>query len=299
MSSAPPTDSHRRALITGGGGQLGQELRDTVPTGWTALSCTSAEFDVTRPGQVGEVLERVRPAVVINAAAYTGVDAAEQEPARAHAVNAAGAANVAAASRVVGARLIQVSTDYVFGGALGRPYLPDDRTEPLGVYGRTKLEGEREVMRIAADTSVILRTAWLYSGRGRNFVLTMLRLFREREEVGVVCDQVGTPTWCRSAAEAIWAAAQRPDVSGIHHWTDEGMASWYELALAVQEEALALGLLQRPVPIRPLRSDQYPTPARRPSYSVLDASATEAALGLRRRPWRVTLHLMLQELVRA
>ncbi len=299
MSSDALSDPHCLALITGGGGQLGQELRDTVPAGWTALSCTSAELDVARPDQVAEVLERFRPALVINAAAYTGVDAAEQEPARAHAVNAAGAANVAAASREIGARLVQVSTDYVFDGALGRPYLPDDRTEPLGVYGRTKLEGEREVLRLAADTSVILRTAWLYSGRGRNFVLTMLRLLGEREEVGVVCDQVGTPTWCRSVAEAIWAAAERPDLRGIHHWTDEGTASWYELALAIQEEALALGLLQRQVPIRPLRSDQYPTPARRPAYSVLDASATEVALGLRRRPWRIALHLMLEGLVRA
>jgi dTDP-4-dehydrorhamnose reductase len=292
-------DAARTALITGGGGQLGQELRDTAPPGWAALSCSSAELDVTRPDAVAEELERARPAVVINAAAYTGVDAAEHEPARAHAVNAVGAANVAAACRAIGARLIQVSTDYVFDGALGRPYRPDDRTAPLGVYGRTKLDGEREVMRLAADTSVILRTAWLYAGRGRNFVLTMLRLFRERDEVGVVCDQVGTPTWCRSVAEAIWAVAERPHLRGIHHWTDEGTASWYEFALAIQEEALALGLLPRRVSVRPLRTDQYPTPARRPSYSVLDATGTAEALGLPRRPWRDSLHLMLQGLVRA
>jgi dTDP-4-dehydrorhamnose reductase len=293
------SDSGRTALITGGGGQLGQELRDTAPPAWTALSCSSAELDVTRPEVVAEVLERTRPTVVINAAAYTGVDAAEHEPARAHAVNAVGAANMAAACRAIGARLIQVSTDYVFDGALGRPYRPDDPTEPLGVYGRTKLEGEREVMRLAAGTSVILRTAWLYSGRGRNFVLTMLRLFRERDEVGVVCDQVGTPTWCRSVAEAIWAAAERPDLRGVHHWTDEGTASWYELALAIQEEALALGLLPRPVSVRPLRTDQYPTPARRPAYSVLDATATAETLRLPRRPWRVNLRLMLRGLARA
>lgn len=293
------SDSGRTALITGGGGQLGQELRDTAPPAWKALSCSSAELDVTRSEVVAEVLERTRPTVVINAAAYTGVDAAEHEPARAHAVNAVGAANVAAACRAIGARLIQVSTDYVFDGALGRPYLPDDSTAPLGVYGRTKLDGEREVMRLAAGTSVILRTAWLYSGRGRNFVLTMLRLFRERDEVGVVCDQVGTPTWCRSVAEAIWAAAERPDLRGVHHWTDEGTASWYELALAIQEEALALGVLPRPVSVRPLRTDQYPTPARRPAYSVLDATATAETLRLPRRPWRVNLRLMLRGLARA
>jgi dTDP-4-dehydrorhamnose reductase len=203
------------------------------------------------------------------------------------------------ACRRVGARLIQVSTDYVFDGATRRPYLPDDPPQPLGVYGRTKLAGEREVIRICGGEAVILRTAWLYSRWGRNFVLTMLRLFEERDEVGVVRDQVGAPTWSRSLAEAIWAAATRPEVRGIHHWTDEGVTSWYDFALAIQAEALKLGLVRRRLPIRPLRTDQYQTAARRPSYSVLDATATEAALRLPRRPWRVTLHLMLQDLARA
>ena len=177
---------------------------------------------MTQAGAVADVLARVRPAVVINAAAYTAVDAAEAEPDRAHAVNAEGAGNVAEACRRVGARMIQVSTDYVFDGAAGRPYRPDDRPRPLGTYGRTKLAGEREVIRLLGDEAVILRTSWLYSRWGRNFVLTMLRLFEERDEVGVVQDQVGAPTWSRSLAEAIWVAASRPEVRGIHHWTDEG-----------------------------------------------------------------------------
>jgi dTDP-4-dehydrorhamnose reductase len=248
---------------------------------------------------VAEVLGRVRPLLVINAAGYTGVDAAEREPGRAHTVNALGAAHVAAECRRVGARLIQVSTDYVFDGIQRRPYLPGDRPSPLGVYGRTKLAGENEVTRLSERSALILRSAWLYSRRGHNFVLTMLRLLREREDVGVVCDQVGAPTWCRSLAEAVWAAAGRPQVRGIHHWTDEGVASWYDFAVAIQEEALALGLLQREVPIRPLRSDEYPSAARRPAYSVLDATATAAALQLGRRHWRVNLQQMLQGLVRA
>lgn len=292
-------DQGPRAVVTGAGGQLGQELRDTVPPGWTVLPRTSAELDITCPDRVAEVLGRDRPALVINAAAYTAVDAAEREPARAHAVNTVGAETVAAACREIGARLIQVSTDYVFDGSQRRPYLPGDQPRPLGVYGRTKLAGESEVTRVSKGESVIVRTGWLHSGRGRNFALTMLRRLRERDEVGVVCDQVGTPTWCRSVAEAIWAIAQRPGLRGIHHWTDEGTASWYDFALAVQEEALTLGLLQRRVPIRPLSTEQYPTPARRPPYSVLDTTATMAALQLSRRPWRVTLHLMLQGLVRA
>jgi len=289
----------RRALITGGTGQLGRELACTVPPGWCALGFGSADLDVTRAEMVAEVLARVRPAVVINAAAYTAVDAAEAAPDRAHAVNAEGAANVADVCRRVGARMIQVSTDYVFDGAASRPYRPDDQPRPLGAYGRTKLAGEREVIRLLGDEAVILRTSWLYSRWGRNFVLTMLRLFEERDEVGVVQDQVGAPTWSRSLAEAIWVTASRPEVRGMHHWTDEGVTSWYDFAMAIQAEALELGLLRRRAAIRPLHTDQYPTAAPRPPYSVLDATTTEAALRLPRRPWRVSLQHMLQDLARA
>jgi dTDP-4-dehydrorhamnose reductase len=288
----------RRALITGGTGQLGRELAGKVPPGWCALALGSADLDVTQAGAVADVLVRVQPAVLINAAAYTAVDAAEAEPDRAHAVNAEGAANVAEACRRVGARMIQVSTDYVFDGAASRPYRPDDRPRPLGTYGKTKLAGEREVIRLLGDEAVILRTSWLYSRWGRNFVLTMLRLFEERDEVGVVQDQVGAPTWSRSLAEAIWAAASRPEVRGIHHWTDEGVTNWHDFAVAIQAEALELGLLRRRVAIRPLHADQYPTAAKRPPYSVLDATMTEAALRLPRRPWRVSLQHMLQDLAR-
>jgi dTDP-4-dehydrorhamnose reductase len=293
------SEEQKRALVTGGTGQLGREMVQTAPPGWCALAFGSAALDVTRAEAVADVLERVGPAVVINAAAYTAVDAAEAEPDRAHAVNAVGAANVAEACRRVGARLIQVSTDYVFDGTATRPYRPDDEPRPLGVYGTTKLAGEAEVIRLLGDEAVILRTAWLYSRWGRNFVLTMLRLLEERDQVAVVQDQVGAPTWSRSLAEAIWAAAARPELRGIYHWTDEGVTSWYDFAVAIQRDALELGLVRRRVPIRPLRTDQYPTAARRPPYSVLDATRTETALRLSRRPWGVSLHLMLQDLAGA
>jgi dTDP-4-dehydrorhamnose reductase len=283
-------------LITGAGGQVGRELIGTVPSGWVARPYTSAELDVSRAEMVADVLGREQPSLVINAAAYTAVDAAEREPERAEAVNARGAGHVAAECRRLGARLIHLSTDYVFDGARGHPYLPEDPPRPLGVYGRTKLMAEREVTGLSGGDALILRTAWLYSREGRNFVLTMLRHMKERDEIGVVCDQVGTPTWCRSLAEAVWAAAERPWLNGIHHWTDDGVASWYDFAVAIQEEARALGYLQRAVPIRRLLTSEYPTAAPRPAYSVLDASATSAALELRRRHWRVSLHLMMQGL---
>lgn len=239
---------------------------------------------------------RDRPTLVINTAAYTAVDAAEREVERAEAVNVLGAANVAEGAGRVGARMIQVSTDFVFDGSQGRPYTVEDPPRPLGVYGRTKLAGEREVAGRLGSRALILRTAWLYSGRGRNFVLTMLSAMKEREEVRVVSDQIGTPTWVRSLADALWAAAGQSSLHGVHHWTDAGVASWFDFAAAIQEEALSLGLLQRAVPIRALRTEQYPTLARRPSYSVLDKSETWAALKLYPPHWRVNLRHMLQGL---
>ena len=288
----------RKALVTGAGGQLGRELLAAAPADWTVVGCTSAELDVTHPERVDEVLGRHRPTLVVNAAAYTAVDAAEREAERAEAVNVLGAARVTEGARRIGARVIHISTDFVFDGAQGHPYLPEDHPRPLGVYGRTKLAGEREVARLSGGDAVILRTAWLYSSHGRNFLLTMLRFMRERDELGVVADQVGSPTSCRSLVAAVWAAAARPRVRGIHHWTDAGVASWYDFAVAIQEEALAAGLLRRAVPVRPLRTEEYPTPARRPSFSVLDATGTAEALGLARRHWRAGLREVIAELPR-
>jgi dTDP-4-dehydrorhamnose reductase len=287
------------ALITGARGQVGIELQNAAPSGWRVVACGSDELDVTRPGMVDTVLERERPAVVFHAAAYTGVDAAEDEPERAEAVNAHGAAHVARAARRVGARVVLVSTDFVFDGAQGHPYVPDDRPNPLGVYGRTKLAGEREVLRLTEGQAAVVRTAWVYAAHGRNFARTMLRLMRERDEVGVVSDQVGTPTWAVSLAAALWAAAGRSGLRGIHHWTDAGVATWFDFAVAIQEEALAVGLLDRTVPVRPLRTPEYPARARRPPYSVLDTSATRAALHLPAVHWRVNLRTMLLELADA
>ncbi len=289
----------RSALIAGAGGQLGRELLASPPAGWRVIGCSSEELDVTRREQVAEVLGRERPDVVINAAAYTAVDAAEQDRERAEAVNAMGAAHLAETATKIGARLIQVSTDFVFDGGQGRPYRPDDEPRPRTVYGHTKLAGERHVARLTGGEAVVLRTAWLYSVWGRNFVLTMLRLMREQDSVAVVSDQVGTPTWARSLADAIWAVADHSDLRGIHHWTDAGVASWFDFAVAVQEEALALGLLNRPVAIKPLRTEDYPTAVRRPPYSVLDKTATWAALGRSARHWRENLRFMLRGLAGA
>ena len=289
----------RIALVTGASGQVGRALRAIAPATWRVVGCDHAALDVTHPESVAAALGRERPALVVNAAAYTAVDAAERDAERAEAVNALGAAHVAEEARRIGARIIHLSTDFVFDGSQGRPYKAGDRPNPQSVYGRTKLAGEREVLRISAGDALILRTSWVYAAEGRTFVLTMLRLMRERPSVGVVCDQVGTPTWARSVAEAVWAAADRAELRGILHWSDAGAASWYDFAVAIQEEAVAAGVLERAVPIQPLRTEEYPSPARRPSYSVLDKSAANAALGLPPVHWREQLRRMLREVAGA
>jgi dTDP-4-dehydrorhamnose reductase len=293
--TSPP---RAKVLITGARGQVGLELQATAPPAWQVLAYGSRDLDVTRADAVREILEWERPALIIQAAAYTDVDAAEREVERAEEVNLAGASNVAAAATHVGARMIYISTDFVFDGKQRHPYAPDDSAHPLCVYGRTKLGGEREVTRLTRGVALIVRTAWVYSVYGRNFVRTMLRLMGEQDSVKVVRDQVGTPTWGRSLAEALWAAADRPDLHGTVHWTDAGVASWYDFAVAIQEEALALGLLRKAVPVHPIRSEEFPAAARRPAYSVLDKTSGWAALGPG-RPWRTNLRTMLQGLVRA
>jgi dTDP-4-dehydrorhamnose reductase len=283
------------ALITGATGQVGLELQATQPNGWTLVACGSKELDVTQADRVRAVLRNERPDVVIHTAGFTEVDRAETEAELAEAVNARGTEHLAEAARAVGARLLYVSSDFVFDGASGRPYTPEDLPRPLGVYGRTKLAGERAAQRILGDRSLVVRTAWVYSRHRRNFVQTMLGLMRVRPEIRVVSDQVGTPTWARPLAEALWSAAVRPELHGILHWTDAGVASWYDFAVAIQEEALAVGLLERAVPVLPIRTDEYPTPAGRPSYAVLDKSVSWSLFERRPRHWRQCLRLMLRE----
>jgi dTDP-4-dehydrorhamnose reductase len=290
-------ESRAKVLITGAQGQIGRELQATAPTGWQVIPCGSAQLDVTRSDSARAVIGRERPDVIIHAAAYTDVDRAEGEAERAEAVNATGAANVASAASVVGARMIYLSTDFVFDGTLGRPYLPQDAARPLGVYGRTKLAGERAVLE--HNGTLVVRTAWVYSAFGRNFVGTMLTQMRTQSSVNVVSDQVGTPTWARSLADALWRAAERPELEGILHWTDAGVASWYDFAVAIQEEALTAGVLTRAVPIHPLRTEEFPRPARRPPYSVLDKTTGWEALGGPAPHWRSNLRCLIESLPHA
>lgn len=284
-----------KVLVTGAEGQLGNELQRTAPPQIALFALPSSALDITDGNAVEAAVRQHGPDIIINAAAHTAVDRAEQEPEKAYAVNDAAVGLIADAAAGVRARLFHVSTDFIFDGAQGRPYGPDDAPNPLGVYGASKLAGERRLQARADVDWLLVRTSWVYSAHGGNFVKTMLRLMGEGRDLRVVADQVGTPTWARSLAEALWLCADK-GVKGLHHWSDAGVASWYDLAVAVQEEALALGLLPSPTAVTPVTTADYPTPARRPSYSVLDKTRTWGELGRAPPHWRVNLRAMLREL---
>jgi dTDP-4-dehydrorhamnose reductase len=256
---------------------------------------TRAQLDISDAAGIARVLKEVRPSWVINGAAYTSVDLAEDQPEQAIAANDTAVGILANATSQAGCRLLHLSTDFVFDGNSNRAYLPTDKTNPLSVYGVSKLGGERQVLRATAN-GIVLRTAWVYAALGRNFVLTMLKLMRERQEIRVVCDQIGAPTWASSAAAAIWGIIEADAPGGIYHWTDLGVASWYDFAVATQEEAQLKGLLDRAIPILPIQSAEYPTRAHRPEFSLLDAGSTRAMLKVPAHHWRHNLRSMLDEL---
>jgi dTDP-4-dehydrorhamnose reductase len=279
-----------KVLVTGTGGQLGKALLASAPQGCECLGLDRAMLDLTDGGAIARMIEAEQPDLVINAAAYTAVDRAEQEPDLAMAVNAAAPAAFAQALGKIGGRLLQISTDFVFDGKSDHTYRPDDPRNPLSVYGQSKAAGEDA----AGEKAIILRASWVHAAGGQNFVRTMLRLMRERDELRVVSDQIGSPSWAPEIARTIWALAEK-DQPGIFHHRDAGETSWHGFACAIAEEALAIGLIERLPMIHPIVTEEYPTPARRPRYSVLDDSTTRALLGDETAHWRDNLKRMLAQ----
>jgi dTDP-4-dehydrorhamnose reductase len=279
-----------KCLILGGSGQLGRALAATAPESANIAAPPRAGCDITDPAQLQSWFDAVRPALVINAAGYTDVNGAQSHEAEARAVNAQGAGALAVLCRRHGARLIHLSTDFVFDGAARTPYGEDAAPHPLNAYGCGKYEGEQLVRR-EHPQSLIVRTAWLYAEQGRNFVNTMLGLMAVRDEVKVVADQTGTPTYARNLAGALWRLAALEE-SGLYHFSDEGETSWHGFALAIRDEALAIGFLTRKPDVIAISAKDYPSPAQRPAYSVLDKSKIHAKLGLG-QDWRAALKDML------
>jgi dTDP-4-dehydrorhamnose reductase len=266
-----------KIIVTGSAGMLGRDLMERLAGAhFTAVGLTSAELDITRATEVSACMVDTHPDLVINCAAYTDVDGCESNRETAMAVNAEGVANLARVSRGIGARLVQVSTDYVFDGAKGSPYLEDDQTNPLSVYGQSKLLGEKNAA--TNPDHLIVRTQWLYGLQGTNFVETMLRLGTEKECLTVVDDQIGSPTWTVDLSRAILALLAR-GCRGTYHAANAGFCSWNEFARAIFQKA-GLG-----VRVDAMTTEQLNRPARRPLYSTLDCSKLERDTGFRLQSW--------------
>ena len=274
-----------KLLITGHHGQVGQALiQQAAAHNFQVAAYDRSELDIANRAAVLQTVEREQPAVIINAAAYTAVDKAESEPAAAYAANAEGADNLARAAHAVGAAILHISTDYVFNGRTERPYLETDTPDPQTVYGQSKLAGEQAVQ-AACPRHIILRTSWLYAPYGANFMKTMLRLGKERPEMRVVFDQVGTPTSALDLARCIVGIIEHRqlDKTGLYHFSNEGVCSWYDFAVEI------LKLAGSDCKVIPCRTEEFPTPASRPAYSVLDKAKIKTDFNFPIPYWRDSL----------
>ena len=287
-----------KVLLTGAGGQLGTALQKSCPGAVELIVTDQAELDLSDAKACAEMVAALKPDWVLNGGAYTAVDRAEEQPQLAEAINAAAPRAFAEALAELGSgRLLQISTDFVFSGQQGHPYGPEDQAAPLGVYGASKARGEAAVLEVLGQKrACVLRTSWLYGPVGKNFCLTMLRLHEIKakagDPLGVVADQVGCPTHTAGLAAACWQVLAR-DIGGMQQWSDAGVASWYDFAVAIGEEAVALGILATAAKVNPISTAEYPTPAQRPSYSLMDCSASRKALGLEPLHWRQGLRQVL------
>lgn len=295
MKSIPP----KRILILGQQGQVGWELQRTLTTLGNVIAVDRKQVDLTNRTTLSEIIREIRPNIIVNAAAYTAVDKAESERALAFAINAEAPALLAEEAKRLGAILVHYSTDYVFDGTKETPYLETDSPGPLNAYGASKLAGDQALAAIGGSY-YILRTSWVYGARGKNFLLTMLKLAAERPQLRIVCDQVGAPTWSRLIAQAtthiLWETLARPDDRwGLYNLTSAGQTSWCGFA----EKIFALALKARGLPVPEvvgIPALEYPTPAKRPMHSALSTQKVEAAFGLALPQWDTALEQCLRDL---
>ena len=287
----------KKVLLIGAKGQVGQELQVTLPFLGEVISIGREELDLTNSQKIGQLIREIHPDYLVNASAYTAVDKAETEPDLAYSINAIAPKIMAEAAEKTKAKFLHISTDYVFDGRKNTPYLETDLTNPLGVYGQSKLRGEEEINTVNSQ-AIILRTAWVYGSYGKsNFVKTMVRLGKEREELKVVVDQLGSPTWAKDIATAITQLLINADnPAGIYNFTNSGVASWFDLTKAIFEEAKTSGIPLKIQRVIPITTAEYPTPAVRPAYSVLSGQKISQQLGYIPPYWRDSLKAMLTQL---
>lgn len=289
-----------KVLITGAAGQVGFELVKLAPAGFEVVGYNSSELDITNGQQVQQIVAEKAPALIINAAAYTAVDKAESDAERAYAVNETGVKNLAEAALAIGIPVFHISTDYVFDGTATDPYKETDPVGPTGVYGASKLAGE-QVLANSGVKHIILRTSWVFGAEGNNFVKTMLRLGKERDTLGVVADQHGCPTSAASIANVLWQLAQKYTAEGelpwgIYHFSNAPATTWHGFACEIFKQAVEAGFLERAPVVNPIKISDYPTPAKRPAWSVMDCSALENLLVSSVPGWQQELSAVLKQL---
>lgn len=280
-----------KVLIIGKSGQLASELIDTKPNRIEVLALGRENIEIESINSISEQIAKFNPSVVVNASAYTAVDKAETDSDAAYAINFSAVENIAKVCKSNNIRLIHVSTDFVFDGKKNSAYKTSDKTHPISVYGASKLAGEKAIFENHPEDSAIVRTSWLYSGYGNNFVKTMLRLMAAKDSLNVVADQVGCPTYAKELACFIWKLTSQEVIKPLYNWSDLGVASWYDFAVAIQDIAIECDILNKKIPIKAISSQEYPTPAKRPQFSLLDS--TESYQIYPANHWREQLKIMM------
>jgi dTDP-4-dehydrorhamnose reductase len=263
-----------KVVIIGKSGQLANELIAELPEGVEPLSLGRNDVDITSYSELSAIVQQFKPNIIINASAYTAVDKAESDIDAAYALNETAIKIMAKIAKENNCRFLHVSTDFVFDGESNLAYDVSSRPSPISVYGASKLAGELAITKTYPENSAIVRTSWVYSTFGNNFVKTMLRLMADKDQLGVVGDQIGCPTNAKGLAQFIWLLAGQDDLSPIYHWSDAGVASWYDFAVAIQDLGFRHGLLDKKIAISAIASSAYPTPAKRPKFSLLNSSGS-------------------------
>ena len=291
-----------KLLLTGAKGQLGQTFLNhfddcSLSTTYTPLALDKKELDLSKEDSLTSLLLSEKPSVIVNCGAYTAVDNAERELELAERINDQAVACISRWAAGNRCRVIHISTDFVFDGVKDKPYLISDPTRPIGVYGQTKLAGEKHILRLLPKTGVIIRTSWLYSEFGHNFVKTMIRMMTEKKELSIVSDQVGSPTSAHTLSRMLIKIIEHKKIFGILHWCDGASISWYDFATEIQKQALEYGLLQREVLLKPVKTEDYPTLAARPSYSVLDRTRTLHQLEISTIDWKAELGKVVKRIL--